>query len=131
MQAWRLAEIPWMDRTNPVTGLPYKSARLMQDADTGMEAIMVDYPAGSMTPLHEHTCGHGLLVIAGLLETQDGKFGPGDLVWYPEGSVGTHGAGAEVPVKALLFTNNAFGIRYLEGTRSKPDSAPSSGVGSG
>ena len=118
MQAWRLADTPWMDRTNPVTGLPYQSARLMQDADTGVEVIMVHYPAGSVTPLHEHTCGHGLLVIAGVLETQDGAFGPGDLVWYPEGSVGTHGAGAEVSATALLFTNKAFGIRYLDSTRS-------------
>ena len=118
MQAWRLDDTPWMDRTNPVTGLPYQSARLIQDADTGMEVIMVHYPAGSVTPLHEHTCGHGLLIIAGVLETQDGTFGPGDLVWYPEGSVGTHGAGAEAGATALLFTNKAFGIHYLDSTQS-------------
>ena len=120
MQAWLLADTPWSDRINPVSGLPYKSARLMQDADTGMEAIMVHYPAGSVTPLHCHPCGHGLLVIAGHLETQDGTFGPGDLVWYPEGSVGTHGAGPGGPVIALLFTNKPFAIRYLDGGASTP-----------
>ncbi len=120
MRAWRMADTPWADRINPVTRLPYKSARLLQDPDTGLEAIMVHYPAGSMTPLHSHSCGHGLLVIAGHLETQDGTFGPGDLVWYPEGSLGTHGAGLKEPVTALLFTNKAFGIRYMDETGGQP-----------
>jgi anti-sigma factor ChrR (cupin superfamily) len=114
MDAWRLSETPWIDRKNPVTGLPYKSVRLMQDGDTGMEAYMVRYPAGSLTPLHQHPCGHGLLVIDGLLHTQDGTFGPGDLVWYPEGSAGTHGAGPDHAVTVLLFTNKAFGITYAD-----------------
>jgi quercetin dioxygenase-like cupin family protein len=120
MQSWRLADTSWVDRTIDVTGLPIKSVRLLQDAETGMVAIMVHYPAGSVTPLHVHPCGHGLLVIAGHLETQDGTFGPGDLVWYPEGSIGTHGAGPDGPVTALLFTNKAFGIRYIEDTANKP-----------
>lgn len=88
----------------------------MQDAESNMEVFMVQYPAGTMTPLHHHPCGHGLLVISGHLETQDGTFAPGDFVWYPEGSVGTHGASAEGAVTALLFTNKAFGIHYLGST---------------
>ncbi len=115
MQSWRLAETPWNDRINPA-GKSYKSARLMQDAESNMEVFMVQYPAGTMTPLHHHPCGHGLLVISGHLETQDGTFAPGDFVWYPEGSVGTHGASAEGAVTALLFTNKAFGIHYLGST---------------
>jgi quercetin dioxygenase-like cupin family protein len=113
MLAFRLAETPWYDRTNPVTGAPYQSARLLKDAETGVEAIFVRYPAGSVTEDHTHPCAHGLLVISGQLQTQDGLFGPGDLVWYPEGSIGRHGATAEGPVTALLFTNKAFAVTHL------------------
>lgn len=117
MRAWRLDQTPWKSRNHPVNDAPYFSSRLMQDAETGIEAIMVHYPAGSVTPAHDHPCGHGLVVISGKLVTQDGNFGPGDVVWYPEGAVGTHGAAADGPVTALLFTNKVFGIRFTGFTK--------------
>lgn len=113
MQVWRLDETPWQDRSNPVTGAPYRATRLLKEPETGMEAIMVQYPAGSVTPAHDHPCGHGLLLISGQLVTQSGRYGPGDLVWYPEGCIGSHGASDEGPVTALLFTNKAFAVRHL------------------
>jgi quercetin dioxygenase-like cupin family protein len=106
MQAWRLAETAWRDRAG------HQSARLIKDGETGAEAILVRYPAGSVTPDHHHPCAHGLVVIEGRLFTQDGEFGPGDVVWYPEGAVGQHGATAAGPVTVLLFTNKAFAISY-------------------
>ena len=108
MQAYRLAETDWRDREG------HQSARLIKDAETGAEAILVRYPAGSVTADHSHPCAHGLVVIAGSLITQDGEFGPGDVVWYPQGAVGRHGATAAGPVTVLLFTNKAFGITYLK-----------------
>jgi quercetin dioxygenase-like cupin family protein len=114
MQAWRLAETAWSDRVNPVTGASYRVARLVKDPETGAEAMLVHYPAASVTPLHDHPCGHGLLVIVGTLVTQSGTYGPGDLVWYPEGTSGTHGAGPDGPLTVLLFTNKPFAIRYLD-----------------
>lgn len=108
MQAWRLADVDWQARDG------HQSARLMKDPETGAEAILVHYPAGSVTPDHIHTCAHGIQVIDGQLFTQDGIFGPGDLVWYPEGTRGQHGATAAGPVTVLLFTNKAFGITYMQ-----------------
>jgi quercetin dioxygenase-like cupin family protein len=104
MQAWRLAEANGRDRSG------HHSARLIKDADTGVEAILVRYPAGRVTADHTHPCAHGLVVIEGRLFTQDGEFGPGDVVWYPEGVVGCHGATEAGPVTVLLFTNKAFAI---------------------
>jgi len=112
MQAIRLADLTFNRRQNPVTGKSYDTARVLKDEETGLEAIYVHYPAGAVTPAHTHPCAHGLLVISGLLHTQSGQFGPGDLVWYPEGSIGEHGATAKEPVTALLFTNKPFGIDY-------------------
>ena len=111
MLEFRLTDTDWQDRTNP-EGDPYQTARLFSDADTGMATIYVRYPAGSVTPDHTHPCGHGLLVIEGRLLTQTGSFGPGDLVWYSEGSIGHHGATADGPVTTLLFTNRAIAISY-------------------
>jgi quercetin dioxygenase-like cupin family protein len=108
MQAWRLDEVTWNAREG------HQSARLSKDPETGAEAILVRYPTGSVTPDHSHPCAHGLLVIEGQLFTQDGIFGPGDLVWYAEGDIGQHGATAAGPVTVLLFTNKAFGISYLQ-----------------
>jgi quercetin dioxygenase-like cupin family protein len=115
MQGFRLAEADWQARRNPVTGEAYHSARLVKDAETGAEAILVRYPAGAVTPDHTHPCAHGLVVLSGQLLTQGGVFGPGDVVWYPEGSIGHHGATAAAEVTALVFSNKAFGITYLTG----------------
>ncbi len=108
MQAWRLDDIPWRDREG------HQSARPIKDAETGAEAILVRYPAGSVTSAHIHPCAHGLVVLSGRMATQDGEFGPGDVVWYPQGTIGHHGATAEGSVTVLLFTNKAFGIDYLQ-----------------
>lgn len=108
MQAWRMADVAWRDREG------HQSARLIKDAETGAEAILVRYPAGHWTPDHSHPCAHGLVVIEGTLFTQSGDFGPGDVVWYPEGMVGQHGATSAGPVTVLLFTNKAFAINYVQ-----------------
>lgn len=108
MQAWRLSDVAWQDRAG------HQSARLVKDSDTGAEAILVRYPSGSVSPAHTHPCAHGLLVIEGRLFTQSGEFGPGDLVWYPEGAVGSHGATAKGPVTVLLFTNKPFAISFVQ-----------------
>ncbi|PHP66802.1 DUF4437 domain-containing protein [Zhengella mangrovi] len=92
----------------------YETARVLKDPETGMEAIYVRYPAGTITPRHSHPCAHGLLVIEGELHTQAGLFGPGDMVWYPEGCEGEHGATAEQAVTVLLFTNKPFSVTYLD-----------------
>ena len=111
MLSFRLGQTRWQDRVNP-KGDPYQSAQLLSDPDTGMAAIYVRYPAGSVTPDYIHPCALGILVIEGRLLTQGSDFGPGDLVWYPEGCIGHHGATAEGPVTLLLFTNKAFAISY-------------------
>lgn len=114
MEAWRAAEALWVARENPVTGARYDIARLMKDAETGMELIRVRYPAGSVTPDHRHPCAHGMIVLEGQLQTQSGVFGPGDVIWYPEGEWGSHGATALGPVVALIISNKPFSVEYRE-----------------
>lgn len=112
MLSFRVTETDWKTRQSPADGGVYFSARLLKDV-TGAEIIRVHYPAGSITPPHTHPCAHALIVLSGTLFTQDGMFGSGDVVWYPEGSIGSHGATGDGPVFALIVSNKPFAVDYL------------------
>jgi quercetin dioxygenase-like cupin family protein len=51
-------------------------------------------------------------VLEGTLVTNDGQYGPGSFVWFPEGNVMEHGATAEKDVVVLFITNKPFDIHY-------------------
>lgn len=42
---------------------------LVGDPDTGMEVLVVRYPAGMVIPLDTHPCAHGMYVLEGVLAT--------------------------------------------------------------
>ena len=85
---------------------------LWNDADTGMMVKLARYPKGSITPLHDHHCGHGLYVLKGTLHTDKGDFEAGSFVWFEEGTTMTHGGKGE-DVECLFITNKAFDIHYF------------------
>lgn len=87
---------------------------LLNDPETGMEAFMVRYEAGEVTPTHTHGCGHAMYIVSGRIRANDGEFGPGELLWFPEGSVAEHGATEDGPADVLFFTNKPFTIELLE-----------------
>jgi len=53
-----------------------------------------------------------MFVLEGTLSTQEGRYGPGNFVWFPEGTVMEHGATAEHDVTVLFITNKRFEIHY-------------------
>ena len=103
---------PWEERFNEPTGKTMYRKELYIDPETGMEVRMVKYPAGFVNPLHIHHCAHGMYVLEGTLVTNDGQYGPGSFVWFPEGNVMEHGATAEKDVVVLFITNKPFDIHY-------------------
>lgn len=103
---------PWEERFNEPTGKTMYRKELYIDPETGMEVRMVKYPAGFVNPLHIHHCAHGMYVLEGTLATNDGEYGPGSFVWFPEGNVMEHGATAEKDVVVLFITNKPFDIHY-------------------
>lgn len=105
-------DLPWEERFNERIGRALYRKNLIEDAETGMEIRLVRYPAGIVNPSHTHPCAHGMYVLEGKLVTQDGTFGPGHFVWFPEGLVMEHGASAEGDVTVLFITNKRFEIRY-------------------
>jgi quercetin dioxygenase-like cupin family protein len=107
-------EMPWEERPNASLGKSYYRKMLIVDPDTGMRVNLARYPAGFVTPWHDHPCAHGMYVLEGTLKTHEGCFGPGCLVWFPEGTVAEHGATAETDVVVLFITNKKFEIHYLD-----------------
>lgn len=87
---------------------------LHEDPETGANVFVMRYPAGFTNPWHHHDCSHGIYVLTGTLNTPIGEFGPGNYVWFPEGSVHYHGATAESEVTFLFITNKKFNIMFAD-----------------
>jgi quercetin dioxygenase-like cupin family protein len=104
--------LPWEERTIEKTGQRLYRKNLVEDPQTGMLVRMVKYPAGVVNPWHTHPCAHGMYVLEGTLVTHEGRFGPGNFVWFPEGNLMQHGATAEADVTVLFITNKSFQIHY-------------------
>lgn len=104
-------DLPWSDKLNE-RDQPYQYATLMTDEDTGMFVRYYTYYAGTVTPAHTHPCAHGMYVLSGTLHTNVGDYGPGSFVWFPEGSVGEHGATETGDVTCLFITNKPFDITF-------------------
>lgn len=112
MLAVDTSALPWEERPNDRIGRSLFRKNLMTDPDTGMEVRLVRYPAGAVNPLHSHPCAHGMYVLEGELLTNQGTFGPGHFVWFPEGALMEHGATAGEDVTVLFITNKPFEIHY-------------------
>jgi quercetin dioxygenase-like cupin family protein len=105
--------LPWEERFNQHLGRTLYRKNLITDPETGMEIRLVRYPAGVINKLHTHPCAHGMYVLEGTLQTNEGPFGPGSFVWFPEGMRMEHGATAEADVTVVFITNKPFEIHYL------------------
>ena len=45
--------------------------------------------------------------------SENGSFGPGSFVWFPEGEVMEHGASQDGDVTVVFITNKSFRIDYV------------------
>lgn len=90
---------------------------VFDDPDTGMQVMMLRYPAGFTNTWHTHPCAHGMYVLDGVLKTHEGEYGPGNFVWFSEGGWMEHGATEDNDVTCLFVTNKPFAICY----ESDPD----------
>jgi quercetin dioxygenase-like cupin family protein len=113
MIAVRPEDMEWEERPNAALGRSNYRKILHVDPDTGMRVNLTRYPAGFMTPRHDHPCAHGMYVLEGILKTHQGLFYPGEFVWFPEGSAAEHGATEDSDVTVLFITNKPFSINYL------------------
>jgi len=112
LAAYDTAALPWVGSYNEHLGKTIYRKELVTDPDTGMEIRLVRYTAGTTTTWHTHPCAHGCYVLEGTLVTHEGSYGPGCLVWFPEGLEMQHGAAADQDVTVLFITNKRFEIHY-------------------
>ena len=75
-----------------------------------MSCALMRYDAGFINPWHTHQCAHGMFVLSGTLRTNEGDFGPGSFVWFPEGMTMYHGATEDSDCLMLFITNKPFNI---------------------
>jgi quercetin dioxygenase-like cupin family protein len=111
--SFQTPDMPWKPEIAETLHRSYLVKYMIRDADTGMEVLMVRYPAGLVIPLHTHPCAHGMYVVEGVLVTDEGRYPPGSFIWFPEGLRMKHGATAEQDVTVLFMTNKPFGITYV------------------
>jgi len=105
-------KLAWEERFNDKIGRALFRKELFSDPETGMMVRLVRYPAGVINPRHTHPCGHGMYVLEGRLVTHRGTYGPGSFVWFPEGEVMEHGAGADGDCTVVFITNKLIRIDY-------------------
>ncbi len=94
----------WTKKTVPGLGLTVGWQDLAVDEDTGMFVRHYIYPAGYTTRWHVHHCSHGIYVLSGKLRTHQGVYGPGTLVWFPEGEPAEHGPTEDEDLECLFIT---------------------------
>jgi quercetin dioxygenase-like cupin family protein len=102
----------WVGFPIPELGVELELIPLIDDPDTGMQAMKLVYRAGFTNIWHTHPCAHGMYVLEGTLRTHRGEYGPGSFVWFPEGGVMEHGATEDADCVFLFITNKPFGIHY-------------------
>ncbi len=102
----------WVEEVN-VLGQPLSKQTLAVDPDTGTYVEHLIYHAGSFTKMHRHHCAHGIYVLKGTLVSTAGIFGPGSMVWFPEGCVMQHGASEKEDCEVLFICNKPFDIEYI------------------
>lgn len=105
--------LPWIKRVSPSKGFTTYNKELYMDKETNLWIKLSKYPAGTVTPLHEHNCGHSMYVISGKLKTHEGVYGPGAFVWFPEGNVSEHGATEDDDLIVMYIADKPFDITYL------------------
>ncbi len=99
----------WIHKLNDF-GKPLSKQRLAEDPDTGLYVEHIVYHAGTVTKRHTHSCAHGIYVLGGTLLCNDREYGPGTMIWFPQGAVMEHGA-TEKEDADILFIYTGTSIK--------------------
>ena len=106
--------LPWETIMDTHLGKQFKDLKMIYQAETGLAVNLSVYPKGYYKVRHVHGCSHGIFVLSGRLKTDEGVFGPGTFVWYPEGTVMSHGATEDEDCLFLYIQDREGSFEYLE-----------------
>lgn len=102
----------WFYRMASTSGKLFGKKALHKDEETGMEINLMRYPAGFTTEMHAHPCSQGFYIISGQFHSNQDIYGPGTLIWYPEGCMVEHGATAYEDCVCIQFSNKEQKMLY-------------------
>jgi quercetin dioxygenase-like cupin family protein len=74
----------------PAYDQPFQLDDLYRDPRTGAEHYVVRYRAGTKAKWHRHTAAHTMIVVAGELEANGQRLGPGGYAHFPGGTAMLH-----------------------------------------
>jgi len=79
---FELSKMQWTPMHDDATPGDFYDKPMRVDEPLGL--CVTRYPKGYYKTWHRHTMGHGIFVLEGKLRTEDGIYGPGSFVWYPD-----------------------------------------------
>jgi hypothetical protein len=112
LKVTRYGGLPWTEERNENLQRKYLVNNLFKDPDTGMEVLLVRYPAGGSSSAHASLFPRDICPGRHPGDTL-GPLPPGAFVWFPEGLEMEHGAAAERDVTVLFVTNKSFSINCI------------------
>lgn len=111
-EVFDLSKMNWVEMKDEITPGTYYDKPIQVDEPLGI--CITRYPKGYYKTWHRHTYGHGIFVLEGKLRTEEGTYGPGCFVWFPEGMITRHGATEEEDC-LFLFLSGKNGRIIFEG----------------
>ena len=110
---YELSKMEWIPMHDDTTPGDFYDKPIRVDEPLGL--CVTRYPKGYYKTWHRHTMGHGIFVLEGKLRTEDGIYGAGSFVWFPEGMVTRHGATDEEDCIFLFISSVSGDIIFEEG----------------
>lgn len=112
MIASGISKVAWEQKHDPVANVDFRGKTLYEDPSTGLSVLYSNYPKGYCKPPHHHTYAQGIFVLKGKMLANGKVYLPGDFVWFPAGSVGTHGATDEEELYFIVINDRKGELIY-------------------
>lgn len=108
-----IGRMPWFYRMASTSGKLFGKKALHLDEETKMQINYMNYPAGFTTEMHAHPCAQGFYILKGQFHSNGKLYGPGTMLWYPEGCIAEHGATAYEDCICLQISNKEQKMLYV------------------
>lgn len=105
-----LAGLELRETSQPVYDRPFELRLLYKDPRSGVEHYLVRYPAGLVAQWHRHTAAHTIVVLAGELEANGQRVGPGSYCHFPAGEPMHHAPASGASCLFVILFDGPFDV---------------------
>jgi quercetin dioxygenase-like cupin family protein len=88
---------------------------LYEDPASGIEHMLIRYPAGMTTRPHRHSAGHAIVVLEGRMRVNDAVIGPGGYCHFPAGEVMVHEPADGGPCLFVVLFDGRVDVEPVDG----------------